>query len=72
MADIRLPWGDNVLGLACSVGMAVLDSGITSADGWLATADAACYAAKQSGRGIVRQANRSLRLVAHDETVSTR
>ena len=72
VADIRLPWGDDVLGLACSVGMAVLDSGIASADGWLAVADAACYAAKQSGRGIVRQANRALRLVAHDETLSTR
>lgn len=63
VADVRLDWQGHVLSVGCSVGMAVLDSGVHGAEAWLAAADSACYSAKAAGRGTVREAPPSLRLV---------
>lgn len=63
VADVRLDWQGQVLSVSCSVGMAVLDSGMADAEAWLAAADMACYSAKAAGRGTVHEAPPSLRLV---------
>lgn len=63
VADVCLDWQGSVLSLSCSVGMAVLDSGMDDAQAWLAAADMACYSAKAAGRGTVHEAPPSLRLV---------
>jgi diguanylate cyclase (GGDEF)-like protein/PAS domain S-box-containing protein len=61
---IALSWEGQTLHVGASLGVASLTAETTSVDGWLAAADAACYAAKAAGRGAVRAAARpALRVV---------
>ncbi len=61
---IALHWEGQPLGVGASLGVASLGADTSSAENWLAQADAACYAAKAAGRGSVRAAHRpSLRAV---------
>lgn len=52
--DVRLPWGQGVLQVGASLGIAELNATHLSLAGWMDAADAACYAAKASGRDAVR------------------
>lgn len=53
---ISLSWEGHSLGVGASLGVASLTPDLASVDEWLATADAACYAAKAAGRGAVHAA----------------
>jgi len=54
IAAIGVPWEDRSLRIGASLGVAWLDAGISTVDEWVAAADAACYAAKAAGRGVIR------------------
>jgi diguanylate cyclase (GGDEF)-like protein/PAS domain S-box-containing protein len=60
VAGLALPWQDRVLRVGASVGVASLAAETRDAASWLADADAACYAAKASGRDTVRAAVRPM------------
>jgi len=64
---IALPWQGRVLGVGASLGVAELAEVHADAALWLAEADAACYAAKRSGRGAVRERTAALRLVRAEQ-----
>lgn len=48
--DFRFAWDDKIFGIAVSIGVVELDSGIGNLADALGAADAACYAAKERGR----------------------
>ncbi|MGI4779881.1 MAG: sensor domain-containing diguanylate cyclase [Janthinobacterium lividum] len=52
--EVALPWEQGILKVGASLGVASLTANTRSVAEWLAAADAACYAAKNAGRGIVR------------------
>lgn len=54
ISAIALPWLSGSLHVGASIGVASLSSDIDSVDDWISAADAACYAAKAAGRGVVR------------------
>jgi diguanylate cyclase (GGDEF)-like protein len=54
--EVRLPWGQGVLQVGASLGVAELDATRASIADWMGAADGACYAAKASGRDAVRSA----------------
>ncbi|GAB4113488.1 MAG: methyl-accepting chemotaxis protein [Rubrivivax sp.] len=64
--DIALPWQGRTLRVGASLGVAELGDGHADAAQWLADADDACYAAKRSGRGAVRERSAALRLVYNE------
>ncbi len=53
---VALPWEKNTLKVGASMGVASLTAETRSVAEWLAAADAACYAAKGAGRGLVQSA----------------
>lgn len=60
-----LSWGEHRLQVGASLGIASLMEDTGDAADWLGEADAACYAAKAAGRGVVRVAGQqALRLLA--------
>ena len=65
IVDIALPWQGRTLRVGASLGVAELADTHADPAQWLAEADEACYAAKRSGRGTVRERRTALRLV-HD------
>ncbi len=56
IAEIVLNWGSHRLQVGASLGVAALAEATESLSDWLQEADAACYAAKAAGRGVVRDA----------------
>ncbi|MGJ7615185.1 MULTISPECIES: sensor domain-containing diguanylate cyclase [unclassified Variovorax] len=54
ISAIALPWMSGSLHVGASVGVASLSGDIDSVEDWISAADAACYAAKAAGRGVVR------------------
>jgi diguanylate cyclase (GGDEF)-like protein len=54
ISAIALPWLSGSLHVGASVGVASLSTDIDSVEDWISAADAACYAAKAAGRGVVR------------------
>lgn len=52
--SIALPWEGGTFGVGASLGLACLNADTVGAAEWQAAADAACYAAKAAGRGVVR------------------
>lgn len=54
IACAELEWAGQVLGVGASVGVAPWSDSLTTVDSWCAAADAACYAAKDAGRGTTR------------------
>ena len=54
IAAVVLPWEGKIFSVSASLGVASLTAGTATLSGWLARADAACYAAKAAGRGRVR------------------
>ena len=54
ISAIALPWLSGSLHVGASIGVASLSHEIGSVDAWVDAADAACYAAKAAGRGVVR------------------
>lgn len=54
ISAIALPWLSGSLQVGASIGVASLTPEIDSVDAWVEAADAACYAAKAAGRGVVR------------------
>lgn len=54
VAAVVLQWGGEQFSVGASLGVASLAEDTPSIDAWLALADAACYAAKADGRGVVR------------------
>ncbi|MES2228623.1 MAG: diguanylate cyclase [Pseudomonadota bacterium] len=50
---ISLPWEGRTLRIGASLGVSCLSPGMTTVDEWVDAADAACYAAKNAGRGMV-------------------
>ncbi|RQO52851.1 hypothetical protein DBV14_15470 [Variovorax sp. KBW07] len=54
ISAIALPWLSGSLHIGASIGVASLTPGIDTVDAWVDAADAACYAAKAAGRGVVR------------------
>jgi diguanylate cyclase (GGDEF)-like protein len=56
VAAVVLPWEGQRFRASASVGVASLAADTSSFSAWLAQADAACYAAKAAGRGVVRGA----------------
>ncbi|SIR31877.1 diguanylate cyclase [Pseudacidovorax sp. RU35E] len=52
--EIAVPWEEQQLRVGASIGVAELTPEIRSAQDWVAAADAACYAAKTSGRNQVQ------------------
>lgn len=57
VADIRLDWEGQILQVGVSVGLAAASDSLSTREAWCAAADAACYAAKASGRRTVRVAS---------------
>ena len=51
---VRVGWGDLDLRVGASLGVASLAARTPDIAGWMAAADAACYAAKAAGRDAVR------------------
>jgi diguanylate cyclase (GGDEF)-like protein/PAS domain S-box-containing protein len=67
ISEIVLTWGSHRLQVGASLGIAALTAETESLSTWLQEADAACYAAKADGRGMVRNAQvRHLRSVVMD------
>jgi diguanylate cyclase (GGDEF)-like protein/PAS domain S-box-containing protein len=65
IAETTLIWEAHQLQVGASLGVAVLTEATASAAEWLREADAACYAAKAAGRGVVRAAGQqALRLLS--------
>jgi len=65
IAGVVLEWGHRRLRVGASIGLAALSTTTDDTAAWLHEADAACYAAKAAGRGVVRTAGGSaLRVVA--------
>lgn len=56
VAQIALPWEGRLLRVGASVGTAALTPDLPDALAWVEAADAACYAAKAAGRGIIKSA----------------
>jgi len=56
IAAIEVPGPHPSLHLDASIGVASLDTEIADGSAWMKAADAACYAAKAAGRGMVRVA----------------
>ncbi len=56
ISAIQLNWERRTLGVGASIGVASLSAATPSTAVWLAEADAACYKAKDEGRGTVRSA----------------
>lgn len=56
VSEVQLPWDQLVLQVGASLGVAELDPAYGSVEAWMGAADAACYAAKASGRDTVRVA----------------
>ncbi len=54
VSALRLPWAGQNYSVGASVGVVMLDASLPDATAAMATADAACYAAKRSGRDAVR------------------
>jgi diguanylate cyclase (GGDEF)-like protein/PAS domain S-box-containing protein len=54
ISAIALPWLSGSLHVGASIGVASLSPDIHTVDDWISAADAACYAAKAAGRGVVR------------------
>jgi diguanylate cyclase (GGDEF)-like protein/PAS domain S-box-containing protein len=54
VAAVVLPWQGRPFSVGASLGLACLSADTASLAEWLARADAACYAAKAAGRGVVR------------------
>jgi diguanylate cyclase (GGDEF)-like protein/PAS domain S-box-containing protein len=54
ISAIALPWLSGSLQVGASIGVASLTPEIDTVDAWVEAADAACYAAKAAGRGVVR------------------
>ncbi len=54
ISAIALPWLSGSLHVGASIGVASLSGEIDSVEDWISAADAACYAAKAAGRGVVR------------------
>ncbi|MET3516572.1 diguanylate cyclase (GGDEF)-like protein/PAS domain S-box-containing protein [Pseudacidovorax sp. 1753] len=52
--EIVVPWEEQELRVGASIGVAELTPDIRTAQDWVAAADAACYAAKTSGRNQVQ------------------
>ena len=55
-----LTWEQRSLRVGASLGVACLDADMPTVAAWLEAADAACYAAKGAGRGVVRSAARAV------------
>ena len=53
IARIEMPWDQGTLSVGSSLGVASLSVHVRDTAQWLEAADAACYAAKNSGRGTV-------------------
>jgi diguanylate cyclase (GGDEF)-like protein len=64
ITDLALTWEAHTLRVGASLGVCELADSHESPAQWLAQADAACYEAKRAGRGTVRLARKSLRVVA--------
>lgn len=65
IVGVSLSWGEHRLQVGASLGIASLMEDTGDAADWLGEADAACYAAKAAGRGVVRVAGQqALRLLA--------
>ena len=58
IAALVLPWEQRQLRVGASLGVACLAPDMPDVAAWVAAADAACYAAKAAGRGVVRSAPR--------------
>lgn len=58
IAAIVLPWEHRQLRIGASLGVACLSPDMPDVAAWVTAADAACYAAKAAGRGMVRSALR--------------
>ncbi|QNK67418.1 diguanylate cyclase [Variovorax sp. PAMC26660] len=54
ISAIALPWLSGSLQIGASIGVASLTPEIDTVNAWVDAADAACYAAKAAGRGVVR------------------
>ena len=54
VAAVVLSWEGRQFSVSASLGVADLTDDTASLEAWLARADAACYAAKAAGRGVVR------------------
>lgn len=54
IAAIHVPWRTGPLRIGASIGVASLTPDILMVEDWVQAADAACYAAKAAGRGVVR------------------
>ncbi len=54
IANLRLPWAEQLLSVDASAGLAMLDEHTPDAAAWVAAADRACYEAKAAGRGRVQ------------------
>ncbi len=57
IAGIVLPWEQRQLRVGASVGVACIAPDMPDVAAWVTAADAACYAAKAAGRGVVRNAS---------------
>lgn len=64
ITDLALTWEAHTLRVGASLGVCELAEHHESPAQWLAQADAACYEAKRAGRGTVKLARSSLRVVA--------
>ncbi|MGF6528050.1 sensor domain-containing diguanylate cyclase [Variovorax sp. PvP013] len=56
IVQIAMPWDQGTLSVGASLGVASLTEHTRDVDHWLEAADAACYIAKQTGRGRVYSA----------------
>jgi diguanylate cyclase (GGDEF)-like protein len=54
IAAIAVPWALQTMSIDASIGVASLEATTPDAGAWMKAADAACYAAKAEGRGVVR------------------
>ncbi len=54
IAEMPIPWGKHILGITASLGVVTCGAGEVPAEGMIAQADEALYAAKREGRNCVR------------------
>ena len=54
IAAVVVPWPSQTMNIDASIGIASLEATTPDAGHWMKAADAACYAAKAEGRGVVR------------------